>query len=388
MTTETNTSAEATNAAADAADAEKAAPKTKPRWSWKKRIVFILYLLVLLEISSRVYWKIKRDVPFFAGPNGWYGRFYEELKESNVLAADLRADNEHFDVLLLGGSALDRVHTSLAKDTPAIQSALEKITGRDVRIFNLAQPAMSTRDSLIKYRLMDKEDKHFDLVVVYHGINDIRLNNCPPEKFKDDYTHAGFYKQLLRMEDQIGLLPYFTLPYTIEYTIIHIMSSKKFEFYVPRHKLNPHWLEHGSEIKTAGPFRKNLQDILDLAARRDEPVLLMTFAWYIPEGYSLEKLRAGKLDYAAKGRPDGVENWGKPVNVAKGLKVHNDIIRDLGRNNPRAIFVDAATLLPKKGEYHNDVCHLSEAGKQKLMTIFMPAIKASLKNSPDNKKTD
>ncbi|RKY25049.1 MAG: hypothetical protein DRP83_06745, partial [Planctomycetota bacterium] len=84
-----------------------AMPENKKRRSLRRRLlklaIFLVYVLVIAEIGSRVYWKIKRDIPFFTTPNDWYSRFYEELKESDVLNADLGPDNGTFDVLLLGG---------------------------------------------------------------------------------------------------------------------------------------------------------------------------------------------------------------------------------------------------------------------------------------------
>lgn len=343
--------------------------------------LFLLYVLIIAEIGSRAYWKIKRDMPFFSGREDWYNRFYDEMKDSNVWTADLRPDNGYFDVLLLGGSALDRIHTALGKDSRVIQERLEKFfiksgkPGKSVRIFNLANPGLTTRDSLIKYRVLGDAKKHFDLVIVYHGINDTRLNNCPPEKFKDDYTHGGWYEQIRRMEAQVALLPFFTLPYTIQYTVIHIMSSKKLHYYVPRHKQNPDWVAHGADIKTGRPFRRNMQEILDLAAARSEPVLMMTFAWYVPEDYSITKCKGGQLDYAPSPAPSAVELWGSIEGVTKGLKVHNDIIRDLGDENEKMIFVDTERLIPRIGENFNDVCHLSAAGKKLWLQEILAAMK-------------
>lgn len=345
-----------------------------------KLAIFLVYLLIIAEIGSRVYWKIKRDIPFFNSPNDWYSRFYDELKESDVLNADLRRDNGKFDVLLLGGSALDRVHYSQARESRVFQEALSKITGKEVRVFNLANPGLTTRDSLTKYRLL--KDKHFDLVVVYHAINDTRLNNCPPEKFRDDYTHSGWYKQIDRMRAYQPMLTYFTLPYTIEYTIIHILSSKKIGVYLPRHRPLKSWIAHSTDIKTAWPFEANIQKILNISARRSQPILLLTFGWYIPENYNLLDCKAKKLDYADSPRPSAVELWGSIKGVKKGLAVHNNIIRKLADRNPRAMFVDVEMLIPKAGDNFNDVCHLSEKGKVLLMQSILPAIEAYLTKKP------
>lgn len=341
-------------------------------------VLFLLYLTILLEIGSRVYWKLKRDVPFFAGRQDWYGRFYEELRDSGVWDANLAKDNDTFDVLLLGGSAMDRIYRSLGGDSSAMQEAFGKLAGREAKVYNLANPGMGTLDSLTKYQLMEDYGKHFDLVVVYHGINDVRLNNCPPEKFRDDYTHAGFYKQIKRMEDQMGLLLFFRLPYTVEYTIIHLMSSKRLEYYVPRHKLNPAWTQYGTEIKTETSFRNNLLKTITLASRtRREPIVLATFAWHIPDDYSLEKCQAGELDYSGEGKPDAVENWGTVEGVRSGLEVHNRVLRELAAANPQAAFLDFETMVPDDGKYFNDVCHLSERGKRLFLDVLIKKVTES-----------
>lgn len=360
-------------------------PRAKAKGPLKKRIIkaiiFLLYILIMAEIGSRIYWKVRRDVPFFSSQNDWYNRFYEELNESGVWEDGLERDNSTFDVLLLGGSALDRFHDSLAEKSTVLQDGLAKVTGRKVKVYNLASPGMTTRDSLTKYRLL--ADKHFDLVIVYHGVNDTRLNNCPPEMFEDDYTHSGWYHKIAVMQNQIAMLPYFSLPYTLEYSFIHVRASKKLRNYIPRHRIHPEWTEYGSDVKTAKPFGNNLQEIVDLAAKRDEPLLMMTFGWYIPQNYSLKACRAKKLDYADSPAPSVVELWGDIDGVKTGLAEHNKVVRKVAADNKQVFFVDAAILMPQKGEYFNDVCHLSEKGKKELYNITLTAVKDIMPKQPD-----
>jgi hypothetical protein len=368
----------------------------KQKKSLRRRLfrwgMFLLYVLILSEIASRAYWSIKnrdRSMPFFPAWSDWVDRFYEEIRDSGVRDANPRADDKTFDVLLLGGSALDRVYDSLADakaEKTALQDQLGKIVSRPVRVFNLAHPGMTTRDSFLKYGMLSEGGYHFDLVVVYHGINDTRMNNIVKEKFRDDYTHSGFYQQFRRLRDYKPLLPYFTLPYTIEYTAVHVLSSKKIGVYLPKHRPSREQLSHSAEIKTDQTFRQNVEGILALAKERNEPVLLLTFAWYIPADYTREACKAKQLDYADSPRPSLVEMWGSTEGVPKGLQAHNEEIRQLAREHPEAIFVDADLLIPKRGENFNDVCHLSEAGKVKLMDAFLPALQDRLLREHDTTK--
>ncbi len=356
------------------------APKAdadKPRRSLKRRVfrklLFLLYLLILLEIGSRAYWAIKRDISFFAGQAGWYHTFYPELRDSGVREADLRPGDGHFDVLLLGGSAIDRFGHF---HTDKIRRELGQLTGQPVRVWNLGRPAASTRDSLFKYDKM-VSDKHFDLVVVYHGINEIRMNSCPPEMFRDDYTHSGWYAKLEAMESKKAWLPYFTLPYTVQYTWINIGQSDDVGAYLPRRQPTEQWQAYGSDVKTVKPFHDNLAELIRLTGERNQPLVLATFAWYVPEDYTLEAFRERKLDYAPDPAddPSATELWGTVPNVKKGLAEHNRVIRELAEDRPgHVVFADASDRIPDEGAHFYDVCHLSEAGMDALLEAIVQAL--------------
>ena len=60
-----------------------------------------------------------------------------------------------------------------------LREQLAYLGQRNVRIFNLAMPAHTSRDSWLKYAAL--RDARFDLVIFYHGINEARVNNAPPE---------------------------------------------------------------------------------------------------------------------------------------------------------------------------------------------------------------
>lgn len=346
--------------------------------------LFLFYVLVLLELGSRAYWTLKdRDenmhLPFFASADDWYAKFYERIPQSGIREARIDREDGQYDILLLGGSALDRVHRSLGDESQQMQEAFSSVLGQSVRVWNLASPGMTTRDSAIKYRILSQWSKVFDLVIVYHGINDVRMNNCPPEIFRDDYTQGAFYEQLRRME-RSWWRTVFTLPYTIEYFVIHQMDSKTLDLgcFVPRHRLKEEWKQYGTDVKTRRTFRANLEDILARAEKHETPVLLSSFAWYIPADYSMAKLREGKLDYARFPAPSAVELWGTVPAVSAGLAVHNDVIADLARAHRQVLFLPGADVIGKDGSRFNDVCHLSEQGKKALLAAMVETLGESL----------
>jgi hypothetical protein len=88
---------------------------------------------------------------------------------------------------------------------------------------------------------------------------------------------------------------------------------------------------------------------------------LLTFASYVPEGYSKEAFQTKRLDYGKHLFP--IELWGLPANVEKGLEVHNAVIRKLARQaRPGVFFLDMEQAIPKQGQYFDDICHLSDRG--------------------------
>lgn len=338
-----------------------------------KGLVYALYLLLLFEAGSRGYWTIRYQLPFFAGEMDWYARFFPGLNTSGVRVADLGPDDDNLDVLMLGGSVLDNLHTFQRE---ALAQRLGEATGHQkIRLYDLAYPAHTMRDSVLKYRLL--EDRHFDLVIVYHGINDTRMNNVEPALFRDDYTHAAWYQEIARMEAHADLLPYLTLPFTLEHALINVMALKWFTFYVPRHRPNLAWTAHGGDIKTAGPLGRNLAEIIDTAERRGQPVLVMTFPWFQPEDYSLERFQAKELVYQEHSH--ATEIWGEPEHITEGLRVHNERIREVAAEAQRkgqdhVIYVDVDAGYPREGRYWNDICHFSREGEALWMDRFIPAV--------------
>jgi hypothetical protein len=79
------------------------------------------------------------------------------------------------------------------------QSLLEQLafTGhRNVRVFNLSMPALTSRDGWLQYAA--------------------RANNAPPEIFREDYSHYSWY-EIVNMLSAYHHRAHFALPYTVRY---------------------------------------------------------------------------------------------------------------------------------------------------------------------------
>ncbi|MBW1946038.1 MAG: hypothetical protein JRJ51_24915 [Deltaproteobacteria bacterium] len=111
---------------------------------------------------------------------------------------------------------------------------------------------------------------------------------------------------------------------------------------------------------------------MDIAKQKGEPVLLMSFCYYVPPDYSLEGFMKRKLDYTLFGAP--TEIWGISKNVVKGIDVHNGIIGAFDGYSKGVSYVDQRASFPQGGAYFNDICHLTQQGCERFVDGIFPRI--------------
>ncbi|MDP6945801.1 MAG: SGNH/GDSL hydrolase family protein, partial [Myxococcota bacterium] len=284
-------------------------------------------------------------------------------------------------VLLLGGSVLARGDQDIHS---VLQKRLRQKLGRPVQLVNVASPAHTTLDSLRKYRLL--ADQPFDLVVFYHGINDVRANLCPDDVFRPDYTHMLWHRQIQRLEAHPEL-SFLAHPY-----VLHLLVATVIEQLWPPRLLpmrNPDgvvdpggeyvssWVGYGATIKTRPTFQRNVEAVIRLARQKGEPLLLMTFATYQAPGYSFARFKARNLDYARHWVP--TEVWGAPAHVPVTVAAHNEVIRASARQHRGVHFVDMATSIPHGRDHFDDICHLAPAGEKAWVEAMLGKAVGALK---------
>jgi len=208
--------------------------------------------------------------------------------------------------------------------------------------------------------------------MVYHGINDVRANNCPPETFRKDYSHYFRYS-LLRAYQRYENFSFFTLPFTLEFLRLNLLRETGARRFYSETK---EYYSFGDLIKTKESFRENVLAILNHAKKKNEKVLLMTFSYYVPDNYSFEKFENRSLDYELYFSP--IEIWGKMENVTKGIEVHNQVIRNISLEFDEVLFVDQDKLIPKEGLFFNDISHLSYEGSKEFVMNLIPEVRKLL----------
>ncbi len=303
---------------------------------------------------------------FFSPYAGLLTKRYPELIP--IFSQNPDRENNVKKILILGGSVVStnwsqleqRLDTMLLPHFPP---------GTRIRVMNAAAPANTSLDNLIKYKAL--QGYHFDLVIFYEAINETRFNNIPHNLFKNDYTHVRWYQGLSLILAHPEL-KYTVLPYTL-----HFIYNKLKDYYIKPPQLSlegvpPDYLIYGSLIKTAIPYRNNVNELIRTVKDRKQQILLMSYASFFPKGVELQGKNVDSTYFGDCTYHSSISLWGAPDNVEKGIRVHNKQLMDLVAQN-KVEFLDMATLMPKRKQYFCDVCHLSPGrgeGAQYFATLI------------------
>lgn len=312
------------------------------------------FTLLLLEISLRLC--------FVVGGDGWslnaddlLARRYPPCEE--ILAGE--PDLGSYRILLLGASSF---HPNFGTVGARLAEAYRE-RGVEAEIDNPSEPALSTRDNFFQFEIL--ANRNYDAVVIYQGINDARANNCPDEVYQDDYSHYAWYDDLNTAYRHRASLPFLVTPYAVD-LILHDLRQKLFgrkRYQAIDNAPKDEWVAFGATLKTPPAFRTNLERILGTARKHGTKVILATFAYSLPEDYSLEAFKAGELDYGLHAYP--VELWGAPTNVVAAMDAHNQVLRELATEYDLSL-LEADRIIPPGKLHFDDVCHLTDEGSRLL----------------------
>jgi hypothetical protein len=328
---------------------------------------FLLFTGFLLEAGARVLavairpsqcFSPLRCVDAFLRPDPLLS-FYPKVRN----AREAGGDADTVDVLLLGGSVL---HDDWSPIGRLLADRIALATRRRVRVDNLADSSHTSRDSRLKYAQL--EGREYDLVLFYHGINEVKFNNVPSEVFRRDYGHVPFYARVNVAVDDTWL-PRLALPWGARQTQVVMATRLGLRPTLPDRPTRED-LEEGLDIKTQASFRENLGAVIETANRRGDPLLVATFAIHLPRDYTRDAFRELGSDYAQHLAP--VKLWGLPETIRSGVAAHNAVSRDLAAGADAVWLADVAASLPRERALFNDVCHLTVDGSLAFADIVLP----------------
>lgn len=270
---------------------------------------------------------------------------------------DLENDPGKIRILTLGGSSM--FNRRMAE---RLKKSLNSVSDRPVEILGAALRTHTSMSSLIKYSALSKYT--FDYVIIYHSINDLFVNHVEPGYFKDDYSHMlPWYKRNILLDNSL-------IARIIYNNFIWgrgIFGGKKIWYIYPERNT-----ENKMNFISEQLFKRNITMLVEEVRKNGGTPILMTFAWSIPDTYSLDNMINGTLAYnnPAKYDQQPVELWGSIEYVREGLQRHNRVIRQISREN-NILLLDQENLIGKNLHWFGDICHLSEEGTDKFIDNIM-----------------
>lgn len=340
----------------------------RPKLSTRRRLLFVAaylaFVALLLFVAFRIILKYRANVPLtgeMTELDVWKS-YYPQLESSTAKRSSIKTnamadvdDDKNYDVLFLGASVLEQVVRRV--EPSAFESFAD---GLPIRLYNLTMSAHTSRDSLLKFRLL--KNREFDLIVIYHGINDARMNCCPADEFQSDYSHCAWYSGMAKRVKARQI------------TFADVLQDAT-DRLIPLGEPSSELASFGRDLKTSESFRANLTEIVELAAmQKSTRVALVTFATFVPKNYSKQAYQNGELGYADGRYGMTLESWGQPEAVLAAVHAHNLVVREVAASNDRVVLLDFDEQLSGDAKLFSDPCHLSAEGCEQFLSRFFIAM--------------
>lgn len=256
-----------------------------------------------------------------------------------------------YRIACLGGSS---TYTSAVKDwrlsfPDRLQEVLRGRYGREeVEVINAGVPGYTSWESLINLQLRVL-DLAPDLIVVYHGTNDVHARLVPPDRYRRDGTGSRKpWDPGYRWWDRSAFL---------HYVGIRLDLSRRNELIHRTRLAYPEEAANATAWLDANPpvyFEENLSEMVALARRHGARLVMATWAH-----------NPGKNDYAAL-----------PY-YERGFEENNEAIRRVAAREDAPVY-DFAAEMPLEDRYWADGRHVTEEGARVKAELFAAFIDAEM----------
>ena len=199
-------------------------------------IVVVLSVLIGAEVYSRKFFEKEYNIPY-RHPSRILQAIYPVLKR--IEKKKPSRDDNFFNILILGSSVLEREWGEVEK---CLSEQIALSGHKNVRIFNFSTSGLISLDSLHQYRAV--EAFNFDLVLFYPSGVEAKVDNVPPELFREDYSHFSDTEIKSYLITHHGKAR-FSLCYGLRAYAMHMRRQRNTKNYVParipRKKMGSFW---------------------------------------------------------------------------------------------------------------------------------------------------
>jgi hypothetical protein len=273
-----------------------------------------------------------------------------------------------FRVFVMGGSAVFCLRTPYEKTHVFLlqQRLREQFPERFIEVQNAGADWHTTQHSLIKY-LIQIRDYQPDLVVLWHGINDL-VRSFSPEAFAHgpfapDYSHYfGATSRAIKegAERPRGREPILRIR-------LYLIDAMRSAIHGPEEDEGPARVVEVERFQSLPSFRRNLELLIEALERDGVGLILASQPSLYSEHPSPEQQQViyfPRVFCREQGRVPSVRS------MARGMAAFNRATEEIARAHGVG-FVDLAAAIPKDLKHMLDDVHYTEQGNQRVAaTIF------------------
>ena len=283
-----------------------------------------------------------------------------------------------FRVFILGGSTVLSRDVAFEKSHARI---LEKLLnarhgGMRIEVLNGGDDWHTSEHSLIKY-LFNIKDFDPDLIIVWHGINDLHRSFAPPEfaspPVRADYSH--FYGPISRMVfNHFDRSPPVVNLESVDCRAISDRLLSLFFSDLTAHKERRGPCTQRIEITSfpsLGAFRRNMASLVTAARSDGVRVVIASQPFLYREGLDADELASLWMAQQFC----RVEGYKCPSvrSMASGMKQFNEATRAVAMHAV-VPFVDLAARVPQSKKYLRDDCHYTEEGNDLVAHVLFDSL--------------
>jgi lysophospholipase L1-like esterase len=233
-----------------------------------------------------------------------------------------------------------------------LETLLNEAYRQEVEVNNFGLGGYNSADILVRF-LFEIVETDPDMVIIYHGHNDIKSYLTPD--FKHDYSHSkinlgeNYWK--FQIGEKMPFLPFHFINFIVEKwfpigvrnSLLDFVSKGKIDL-----NIDP---KQGLEV-----YRRNLEYLIEICKSKGIKVVLSTYAHFLHNNIKNSELHKKYSEIISK---------------------ENAIIRDLSKRHKLTI-VDNANLIPAEEKYFLDSVHFTPEGMKLLANNIAKSLKYHL----------
>ncbi len=303
-----------------------------------------------------------------------------------------KPENTH-RIFVLGGSTVLNSGVEYEKNVVRLleKKLKQKYPKKNIQVLNAGNDWYTTQHSLIQY-LFKIKDFHPDLIIMWHGINDMYHSCNSPEfftkKYEPDYSHGlGPVSRMVRAYFQPKpLVDIKSLAIDFTYKILQKNLYSDFISYdeLRKYRFDSAQEKNQYNLKqypSLDAYQRNIESLIELTKQDSVKLILGNQPFLYKNHLSPTELHSiifPRLLCTNDNKYPTIQS------VKDGITVFNDKVKNVA-NEKNIPFIDFSSQIPKNLTYFTDDVHFSIKGNERMSEVLFDFITKNNRGIDDDK---